>query len=436
VASTLKQNIRDHVLDPAVAGLVIETELSPLGGIATPVSPPTYAAESGRSGPQYAHSPSTFVPKRGSGGWFNEIERDADGGVPRLADSVVLDSFASQSGRAETKTWTEQERLGVELPGLVISGPTSEMNDADRTPADGTSPEAQAGAAFAKRISTWEAAHRQADGWFRFGSIDGAKQVWDVKNPDQSIKSIIMNASAENADLLYRYFPNSAIYGFWLSSGTAARHRLPRAYSSQIVGYGARAVTAGATKLDPTGGASKDVKIAIEAGRLTLKGGKRTGGSDKDGPSAAGLGQVPSAPVTRGFVCELILQQSTLSLPVLRSLAFETAERREAALTVLVLLAMVGHYLNREDGFLRSGCALVARHERWGWQRHRSTEPEDLELSGWDELAEALREAVADAEAVGLEFASPVELVYSPEQIELIKGRVANEAASAASEDA
>nr|WP_281285160.1 type I-U CRISPR-associated protein Cas7 [Klugiella xanthotipulae] len=396
-----------------------ETVFQPLGGPNTPVAPPTYARQKGddSKAPNYAMSQNAFVPKRDADGWYTQIEHNNEG-TPRTAMRVLLDSWGSQSGRAETAIWNNQDRLGITVPALVVSGiPEGKQPELF----DNATLDEQFMAALNVNVSTWELSHRHVDGWIRFATEDGTTQVWQSEDPD-SLKALICSASAQRAETLFKYFPNSAIYGFWLSSGSAMRHKLPRAYSSEIVGYGAREVVAGATKLDAAGGASKQSRAENVRNALTVLAPGKRGGKE---PSTFGLGQVPSQPEVRGFMCETILQQSSISFAVLRSLRFDNEERRVAALTVLVLLAMAGHALAQEETFLRSECALVAEETRWGWKRQGSgATPEAVEIDGVNDIAEALREALSDAEKVGLSFAAPIRLNFSEAQQKLIAERV------------
>lgn len=431
--SSLKDLVRSRVNDPSVAALVIESELQPITGRGGLISAPTYARPEGDSSklPYHAHTAEAFLPVMNDAGWYSEIRR-TDDGTPVLSPRVLIDNAGSQSGRAETSLWEQQDRLGIVLPAIIVGGDRDETalppETKDLSPAQA--------AAFAEAVSvavsTWEFAHRQQDAWVRFAesAVDPKNQVWQEDGPD-SLKTTIASASAQSPELLYRYFPNSAVFGFWLSSGSAARHKLSRAYSSAIVGFGAHAVKGSATKLDPAGGASNKSKLAIDpkTNALTLAGAK---GKE---PSKFGLGQVPGTMADRGFVCELILQQSALALPVLRSLRFTDPQQRETAITVLTLLAMTGHALAREDGFLRSGCALVTESERWGWKHRSGGNPEPMDIPSIEELAEALQEAIADAEASGLAFADPVKLRYSPVQRELLKQRVVEQLGAADAED-
>ncbi|WP_309130788.1 type I-U CRISPR-associated RAMP protein Csb1/Cas7u [Brevibacterium sp.] len=407
--SQLKQSVLELVRDPAVAGIVVETEYQPLGGRNVAVAPPTYARQQGDNDrtPQHAVSENAFVPARNRDGWLVDIARD-ENCRPCTAARVIIDSVGSQSGRNEAGLWNSQDRLGARLPGISITVPDDVLS-AERDP--------EIVSALRAEVSSWTAAHRHADAWARFAETDGGKQVWQQNG---QIRELITTTSAATGEQLYRYFPNSAIFGFWLSSGVAARHKLPRSYSSEIIGYGAVPNVTGATKLDPTGGASEKSRVGFKNGELVV-------GKTGVEPSKAGFGQIPGQPMTTGYICELILQQASISLAVLRSISFENREIKDAALTVLTLLAMTGHELAAEDGFLRSHCSLLATVQRWGSMRQGQADPITLDVGGLDDLVGALQEAITDAESLGLRFAEPIRLNFSEAQRKLIAERVENE---------
>ena len=419
---TLLDQIKSHIADDDVSGLVIEVEHQPLNGPASPVAPPTYASESRNDkSPRHAVTQEAFLPEPGEGGWHTALRRTPEG-RPVLAPRVVLNSFAAQSGRCETATWQQRERLGIELPAILVDGSENARRvEDDRQLAD----------ALRHTFSTWELAHRQNDAWLKFATADDQQLVWQqgigeigAEAGAAQVKSLIATASAERADLLYGHFPNSAVYGFWVSSGVAVRHRLARAFSSEIVGFGAHPVAGGATKLDPTGGALNTTGVDVQTdGSLTVT----EKATAKTRPSLAGFGQVPAPAATRAFVCELILEQASLSLQVLRGLRYPNREQALAATTVLTLLALAGHTLATEDGFLRSGCALVPVEERWGWRRRGRRSPEPLPVANVEEVAQALREAVAEAEKVELSFAAPIRLAFSEAEVEIIRQRVVSD---------
>lgn len=426
---SLLEQIKSHIADDAISGLIIEVEYDPLNGPASPVAPSTYAGErQNDKTPHHAITEATFIPRPTDDGWYHDLQRNPDS-TPRLAQRVVLNSTQSQSGRSEISAWRNQDRLGVRLPAIIVDGnPAAESVD-----------EPQLADALRHAFSTWELAHRQNDAWVKFATADGKNLVWqqniidiDSEADASQTKSLIAAASAERADLLYRYFPNSAVYGFWASSRVPVRHRLARAFSSEIIGFGAHPVVRGATKLDPTGGALNSTGVIVNKdGSLTVT----ETGTKMTRPSLEGFGQILTQPATRAFVCELILEQSSLSLQVLRSLRYPDREQALAATTVLTLLSLAGHALATEDGFLRSGCALVPINERWGWRRRDERSPEPLPVADVGEIAQALRDAVAEAEQAGLSFAEPITLTFSKPELDIIQKRVAGDANTPTSDE-
>lgn len=122
--STLKQNIRDHLADPAVVALIAENILEPASGPLAPIAPPTYGRAEGDNGkdPNFATTENAFVPAPTKDGWHLGLQNDKDG-VPRRARRVVVDSVGSQSSRAGEAVWRHRARLGVPtLPALVVTG--------------------------------------------------------------------------------------------------------------------------------------------------------------------------------------------------------------------------------------------------------------------------------------------------------------------------
>lgn len=416
--------VRNKVEDPSTQALSMQEEKEPVAGPFAPVAPPTYASPvKGDKTPTFAFSPAAFIPERDANGWFTSIQRQSDG-APRLVGRVVLNSVAAESGRVEQAIVHNQDRLKFTAPGLFVEG------DPERAENERSLADRELAEALTTSFSSWDTAHRHVDANIKYASDKPGKQVWQ-ENTTGSVKELITTASPARAELLFTHFPNACIFGFWLSSGTAARHKMARAYSSELVGYGAQPIEAGATKLDPFGGAPSELKVGVKNGALTVQNGT------KGKPSDFGLGLVPGSPVVRGFACELILQQSTLSLPALRSLQFDSDEKKTAALTVLVLLTMAGQLLAQDDGFLRSGCSLVTVDQKWGWRSRTSGRTiDELPVPSLDEVVSALGEALQRADSLGLGFADPITLSYSDAQRSVLEARVKTERAKAAVEDA
>lgn len=432
---SLYDDVCAQIDNTAVVAVVMEEVLEPVKGRGTVIAPPTYSG--GEKGePNYAVGEGA-VPRPDGSGWYREVERTGD--EIRRAHRVVVNSLGACADAAETALYRQQSRLGITLPAFVVRGEASieqraaavaravaRKSSAKEVAADLSE---QIDRALDVRVSTWELAHRTSDAWLKFAKDpETGKQIW--ADADSAVKAILLNVAHEAGENVYSHAPNAAVFGNWLSSGTARRHAIPRAYSCEITGYGAVAVTRAATKLDRMGGAPESLRVAWTKDGLALapaRGGER--------PSKSGLGQVPSDPVARGFSCEVILRQASVSLKVLDRFSYPAGdgsrERAVAAKRVYTLLALAGHLLGEEDGFLRSECDLVCVEQRWGWRVHGEPAPVDMEVPTLEQVAEALQRAVAEAESVGLVFSEPILVDLSDAQIDLIVERVLKEGATA-----
>lgn len=436
---SLYAGITERIENPHISALVSEEVLEPTTGPNGIISPPTYSGGE-RNVPNFAISTGP-IPAPTDSGWYHDLQRK-DGAV-RTEQRVIVNSLAACADNAETPLYRFQERIGVTLPGFVIDangvsddeinaaigrvvkpGRKSAKEAETETP---TEPSAttrrEIRKALSFRLSSWELAHRTADSWLMYAQEPGStEQVWAG---DGDVKRLLLDISHESGDTVYAYAPNAGLFGTWLSSGTALRNRIPRSYSCEIIGYGATDVSRGATKLDPTGGASGGSRLSSSNGSISV--------TDKGKePSKIGFGQVPNDPETRGFHCELILRQASVSLRGLAAFQYRDDPQREksrAASRVYVLLAMAGHLLAQENGFLRSECDLVTVDEHWGWRQHGRREPLPMTTPTLDEVREALARAVQDAAGVGLVFAAPIELRPSDAQVDLVVDRVLRESA-------
>ncbi|MFT3660145.1 MAG: type I-U CRISPR-associated protein Cas7 [Gordonia sp. (in: high G+C Gram-positive bacteria)] len=427
--SALYDTVRSIVCNPRAAALVSESTYTPAGGRAKPIAPPTYA---GDVSAEFAYTPDAYIPEIDAHGWHTEIKRD-DAGRPMTATQVVVNSTPAETGRAEESLWLSQRRICADLtlPGIVVGGPDTETIDqvvaaaikkVGAGPGTAEKIRAEAGAILGDfEVSTWTAAHRQADAWIKYAATPDGKQIWQ----GGSIRDLITTASSQHADELYSHFVNAGVYGMWLSSGVSRRHRIPRAYSSEIVGFEAMPVRRAATKLDVGGGAAKETTLNVADGELVEAKGHK--------PSDLGFGQIPTSPHEAAFVCGSILQQSSISLPVFRTFRFAADDdhrKRDAAATVFTLLAITGHELAAEDGFLRSECSLIREEVRWGWRQTSArggAGVEEFDVPDADTAAAALVSAVAAAEDVGLRFAAPVTVQLSRAQAAVVAERVARE---------
>ena len=414
---TFLDELRAAYDDRSTVALAIEHDLEPIDGAHAPVAPPTYASEDNSSKePVLPVSPDTPLPEPNVDGWLSGVRRDGAGGAV-TAPSVVLDSVAAQSGRAEAALWELREELGG-LPAFVVTSP----EDADRY-------------ASGVVLSSWQAAHRHVDAWFKYAAEQsGAGPLWAEESPVQSLLARINTTS--DAREAFAYAPNSMMYGFWLSYGAAQLHRQPRVYRSEIVGYGAHEHRAGTTKSDPVP-ASRDSVLSRSAVGLTAKNTSSKKQADLVKPSELGFGLMPQPVRARQFSCERIAARASVSLSALRRMRYGSEagerERRRAGSVALMVLALAGDVLGRQDTLLRSGCDLMPVASRWGWRVAGRSAPVRLALpeqavepEWWGSQLQA---ALDSCREYGLEFAEPVQLQLSRLQQEVIAEAVRRDAA-------
>lgn len=434
---SLYDEVRSHVADPDIVAVVMEEVLESTKGPNAVICPPTYSGgEKGR--PHFATSDGP-VPRRDAMGWYRDVERTGD--EVRKAGRVVVNSLAACADRAETAIYRRQRELGVTLPAFVVRGGLT--NDAVEAAIQRAQARKKSKGSVGKvaedvreqvrkaldlKYSTWELAHRTADAWLQYAKDPASgRQIW--ADPTSSIKTILLSIAHEAGENVYAHAPNSAVYGAWLSGGTARRHAIPRAYSCEITGFGAVESVRATTKLDRMGGAPNSLKLVAGAEGVALADrGKK--------PSELGFGQVPSDPAPRGFTCETILSQASISLRAFERFRYAVAEasaegstdlaseRQRAATCVYTLLAMAGHLLAQQDGFLRSECDLVTIDQHWGWRQHGNPEPLTLDVPTLPDVAEALKHAVQAAAEVGLTFHEPITVDISDAQVDLVVERV------------
>ena len=169
-----------------------------------------------------------------------------------------MNSLGAEATRIETAIIENEDLLGVKLPGIFLDHEKTsdekllEVATKALKKRKDTAPYGERFLAEMLRndlrqaeASTWVTSRRHADAYIRHSEIDG-KQIWADR--DSEVYRIITNASVDRADLLFRYFPNSALFGFWLSSVAPRRHKLARSLSSVMTGYDAHDIAYGATK--------------------------------------------------------------------------------------------------------------------------------------------------------------------------------------------
>ncbi|APT89438.1 hypothetical protein CFRA_09475 [Corynebacterium frankenforstense DSM 45800] len=392
-------------------------DMIPTGGRGAPVAPPTYIGEE-RGVPKFAYSAEHPVPDPASG--YARFLTD-ENGAHVLRPAVVINSLGAEATGIEAAIFAGQEELGVTLPGIFLNA--DDYSDADlegiakkslKKDNSQYTPETLAQALRfdleSAHASTWTTPHRHVDTYIRHAVIDG-QQIW--ANPGSEVYSIIAQASQGRADLLFRYFPNSALMGFWLSSVAPRRHKLARALSSTVQGYDAHEVVYGATKGDVLGGITSTTGMRRNAKTLELE---PAAASKKTAPSAVGLGLVPTSPVTKAFSCSAILRRSSISLTHLRHLS--VPGNPEASTQIADVLAWMGVYgllATASEGFYRSGCDLVTGSENSSLTligRDGTETPWDVSV---EDAAEGFRAAYAKLPEE-LRFAEPIKAGY-PETI-------------------
>lgn len=336
-------------------------DMIPIAGRGTPICPPTYIPE-GPGGNRFSYSKEHPVPNTDKGK-DGEYLTGPDG-EQILRPAVIVNSLGAEARLIEQSIKLHEPELGIQLPGIYIDPPAPDdvnLKEIVRrciTKKSGPFTEKSLAEALlndlnSAQASTWTTPHRHTDTYIRHAEFEG-EQIWS--NPNSDPHMLIANASRQRGDILFRYFPNSALMGFWLSATAPRRHKLARALSSVITGFDAQEVKRAATKSDPLGGISSKVKMVRNANRAISISSREKG---KD-PSTFGLGQVPTANTTQAFSCSVILRQSTISLNQLKRIEYPSFEVHSPLVTqALAWLGVIGLCAIRDQGFLRSGCDLI-----------------------------------------------------------------------------
>lgn len=400
-------------------------DMIPTGGRGTPIAPPTYIKSDSEKLAAFATAEDHPVPDPEQN--YREYLKD-ENGARVLRPAAIVNSLGAEAERIERAIVQNSSKLGIELPGIFLKA--DNYSDADLeaiceevikqftkgskkqtqyTPK--TLAQALRNDFETAQASNWTAAHRHVDSYIRHAEIDG-KQIW--ANPESEVYQIISGASAQKAELLFRYFPASALFGFWLSSVAQRRHKWARALSSTIIGYDAHPVSYGATKNDVLGGVSSEIGLKRDPHTLEI-----VAGAGKEAkPSAVGLGMVPNSPTPKVFSCESILRRSSISLTHLRHLKVSKSEIAEGSpnaseqmTDVLAWLGIFGILAASRHGFLRSSCDLVTGKAKSGFQLiDFDGESVDFEID-LEGAAEGFRQAYA-ALPESLKFAEPIDAQY------------------------
>lgn len=395
-------DLRNSTAGEAV-GIRCRTTLEPLGGALDKVFPPTYSTAEGAK-TKYALE-QRYIPS-------------ANGGAPVAAQSVILDSVASQANRLEGAL-LEAIRAGE------LSVPVTSVDFRPVEELEGLG-----------RISDYETSHRIFDALLR-DSYDGEHLF-----RNGLAGRAITEARPRDAAGLYHHSPHTLVFGGWDSTGPRGGlgAKYERAITSEIVALGVETGSKTASRIDQVGievkagplYATPDGTWTLESGeaitengKAKLLGDKGTGQAGR--PSQANLGNVtPSIDEKAGGItAQQIVGTTVLSLIQLRRLrfptrpdrsAFEDAQQRDAELaarTALAALGLAAAGLAFEAGFdLRSRCVLVAQGPITFELVRRDGSVQPFELERAEALA-LVAEAADRAAAAGLPWRSG-ELLLRP----------------------
>ncbi len=394
-------------------------KLQPAGGPGDKVFPPTFA------GAVYA------------------VEKRRIPGRQDAVTCVLLDSVQSQANRMEQALQEAVDSEEISLPLVEVDfGPAFKEGKLVED---------------VGRITSLEAPHRLADAILRdseYKEADGRL----VPFRDSSVGKPINDASPRNATPIYQLCPTALLFGMWDSTGPKGGlgAKFERAVVSEVIGADAAFGVRVSSRIDPLITATADIIVYKRAdGAWTPfieqaakdKNGKPVSYGKKGKLSEANLGNVlptfstyqkgasgpdplrdgeearQGAIAPGGVTFDYALQTTTLSLAVLRRLAFpdggaRTPARDLAGRVALAALGLFAACAALEPGLaLRSRCALVPC-ERGSWELVEGPEARPVLVSA--ETARGILErATAAAAEVGLRWSdAPVVLTPSKELLD------------------
>ncbi len=357
-----------------------------------------------------------FPPTHSGGVYASEKRRVAEQADP--VECVLLDSVQSQANRMEEALQDAVDRGLFDPVGL----PVIEVHFGDSV-------------ADVQRVTSLQAPHRAADAILRDSLLDG-KPFRDSEPGKRITDSSLINATA-----LFEFCPTALVFGVWDSTGPKGGMgaKFARAIVSEIVGVGAVTGTRTSSRIDP---------LQIRAGVKVVK--DKTGGwsiakDDKVkgavSPSEINHGNIPPDVADGGVTVASAEHTAVLSLPQLRRLRFPIEGKLDpkiddAARTVLASLALVGLTLASEKGFdLRSRCLLFPDTLATFEILEIPGKPTGVRITSKDAIA-IFKQAVEAATKLGLPWRRKLDLVPSPQLIELVKRSQALAATSNSGEEA
>lgn len=311
-----------------VAGVVLAAEYRPAGG--DKVFPPSYPmASQDRDRPP---SPYLFEKR-----WVEGFDK------PR--ELVVLDQPPSQANRVEAALLEARDAGDIELPLFEL------VTDTSRGPL---------------RLTSLEFPHRFADAYLRDSLLDGKR--FDSSDVGRRLRS----ASSTDLRPLFEWSPESLVFGAWDSHRKGYGVKLPRLYTSSVVGLDPVEGKRRGGKADPfnlTGAvpdsSAEDWEFTAAGSMLRKKEGQKL--------SELGHGHILPGPVHGGVAITGARRTGWLSLAALRRLRFGNAptEAVRLARATLLALTLAGDRLafDTPSLWLRSGCDLVRTSETLAFDR-------------------------------------------------------------------
>lgn len=363
------------------AGILILTELEPLGGPGAPVKPAVY-----------------------EGGRYQTDRRWTGEGDDRApADVVVIDNVPSQANRLEEALRCMRKEL--RLPEIELD----------------LSPLGPLPAHLPRTLSSFQFPHRQADAYLRDAVLD------DTSFEKTDIGRRLSSATRDDAVALLEWFPQSLLFGFWQShlGNKRSQAKLARSWMSEIVGIWPATTDTRVLGLkgDPLNlsidATVKYDKDDISAWELSDQKKEVTKGKRSESLSNIGHGQVPfkrGEEALAGLSFCSVMQRTTVSFAGLRQIRVGTTEQNAAARAVAVALGLVAHAGAFGSAFqLRSGCDLRPLQSTWTWVAADNNALEPLDL---DSAKQLLADCVQRGEALGLPIGRhwPEPLLLTPNE--------------------
>lgn len=350
------------------AGITITTHLEPLGGAGAPVKAAGYR------------------------GQVAQVDRRWHDG--QRVDAVVIDNVPSQANRMEASLEALREELG--LPALVL-----DMGTVGSLPPH-----------LPRSISSFLFPHRNGDAYLRDALLEGKP----FKRSPIGLE--ILNATADEPTALFRWFPQSLLFGFWVSHAGNKRTqaKLSRAVTSEIVGIDPATPTERLTRVNGTKGDPYNLSVLEqarfdEADHLGTdwemtddKKEKARPGESKKALSEIGHGQVPfKVGQNEGALAPIsfrtIVQRSTIAFAPLRRIVVGDPDQAARARALLVAMAVVAHVAAfGRSMHLRSGCDLRPVESDWLWLG--SSKDDKVDAPSLDDARTLFSEAKAAAGAV------------------------------------